>query len=182
MAKKALIVLADGFEEIEAIAPFDILKRAGVDVTLAGLSSREIKSARGAKFVTEKTLNDTESDFDAVILPGGSGGADNLSRSGRLKTLILSMIKDGKLVAAICASPAAVLGPFGVLKGKKATCYPGMEKEFPGDVRYSDAPVVVDGNVITGMGPAAAVAFGFKLAEMLAGAEKTESVKKAMLF
>jgi len=180
--KRVLIILADGFEEIEAITPFDILKRAGLDVVLAGLSSREIKSARGAKFVTEKTLSGIKGVFDALILPGGAAGADNLAKSEELTSLIKKTHEEGRIIAAICASPAVVLVSTGVLKGKKATCYPGMEKEFSQDIKYANEPVVSDGNIVTSRGPATASEFGFKLAEILAGKEKAQSVREEMLF
>ena len=176
MSKRALLVLADGFEEIEAFAPFDILKRAGVDVLLTGLSAKEIKSARGAKILTDTILDEKDLSFDAVIFPGGSTGAENLSKSEKAKNLIRKMHEDGKIIAAICASPAVVLEPTGILKGKKVTGYPGTLKDSAEDA------VCVDGNIVTSKGPGTAHLFGFKLAEILAGKEKAEQVKKSTLF
>jgi len=176
MPKKALFVLADGFEEIEAFAPFDILKRSGVDVTLAGLSAKEVKSARGATVFSDKILDEKNTSFDAIVFPGGSKGAENLSKSEKVKALIKATHKEGKIIAAICASPAVVLKPLGILEGKQATCYPGLMKGA------GEGAVIVDGNIITSRGPGTAHLFGLKLAEILAGKEKAESVKKAMLF
>jgi len=181
MVKKALIVLADGFEEIEAMAPFDILKRAGVKVTFAGLSGREIKSAQGARIIVGNTLDEAPGEFDALILPGGGKGAENLSASKNLRALIKEMFESGKLVAAICASPAVVLAPTGILSGKKMTCYPSLKNRLPGDVTFLDEAVVTDGNIVTSMGPGTAVLFGLRLAAILAGKDKAKSLEKAML-
>jgi len=181
MAKKAVILLADGFEEIEAMAPFDILKRAGIEVTLAGLSALEVKTAHGAKVIADSKLDDLKADFDAVILPGGGLGAENLSKSEKVKKLLKKMHFKGKLIAAICASPAYVLAPAGILSGKKATCYPSCKEMLPGDVSFSDEAVVVDGNILTSKGPGTAIAFGTKLAEILAGKRVADSIKTKML-
>lgn len=183
MTKKALLILADGFEEIEAVAPFDILKRAGVELVICGISEKEVLSARGLRISLGTLLDEVNPDeFDALILPGGSLGAENLSKSEKLRNLIKDMNANGKIVSAICASPVVVLSPTGILTGKKATCYPGMEKDFPEDVKFLDKEVVVDGNVVTGRGPATVYRFGFTLVELLAGREIADSVKKAMLF
>ncbi|MFH1594116.1 MAG: DJ-1 family glyoxalase III [Candidatus Omnitrophota bacterium] len=181
MIKRALIILADGFEETEAVGPIDILRRAGVDVTIAGLSGKEISGGHGIKVLADKTLDDVSEEYDALILPGGGGGADNLSRSEKVKTLIREMNDKGKIVAAICASPAVVLSPTGILNKKRATCYPGMEDAFPADTVCSKNPVVVDGNIITSRGPGTALLFGIKLAELLVGKDKADDVRKGML-
>lgn len=182
MKKKALLVLADGFEEVEALSPFDVLKRAGCDVTLAGLNAKEVKSARGVKVLTDVKINDLKGDFDAIILPGGGLGAENLSKSEKVNVLIKEMFVQGKLIAAICASPTKVLAPTGILSGKKATCYPSEKDNFPGDVTFVDEPVVVDENVVTSKGPGTALLFGIKLAELLVGKSVATSIKKDMLF
>jgi len=179
--KKALMVLADGFEEVEASAPVDVLRRANVNVTIAGLSKKEVPGARGIKVLADTTLDEAKGDFDAVIFPGGQAGAENLSKSERVRNLIKEMNKKGKIIAAICASPAVVLAPTGVLKDKKAACYPGMEKEFSKDTCSSTEAVVIDGNIVTSKGPGTALDFGLKLAELLAGKEIASSVKEKML-
>lgn len=181
MRKKALVILADGFEEIEAIAPIDILKRSGVEVVIAGLSGREAESARGIKIITSIALDEVENEFDALILPGGSLAAENLSKSRKVTALIKDMNNKGKVIAAICASPTVVLAATGVLDGKKATCYPGMEKTFPGSVKPSRKKVVIDGNIVTSKGPGTAFLFGLKLAELLAAPCAAASVKEKML-
>ena len=180
--KRALLVLADGFEDIEAAAPFDILKRAGVAVKTAGLESQEVKSARGLKITTDTTLDAIEEEeFDCIVLPGGSGGAEKLSKSVKLKTLIQKMSKNGKIIAAICASPAWVLAPAGILDGKNATCYPGAEKSFSAKTNYINKEVVVDENIITSQGPATALLFGIKIVEMLRGSNIADTIKKNLL-
>ncbi|MFC1576540.1 DJ-1 family glyoxalase III [Candidatus Omnitrophota bacterium] len=181
MKKKVLIILADGFEDVEAVAPMDVLDRAGVGVTLAGLEAKEVKSAHGIKVLADTTLDALTEEFDAVILPGGGGGAKKLSESEKVKNIITTMNDKGKVVAAICASPAWVLAPTGILNGKKATCYPGEEKAFPPEVKASNEAVVVDGNIVTSRGPGTALLFGLKLAEILVGKEVANTVKSKML-
>ena len=181
MKKKVLIVLADGFEELEAVAPIDVLKRAGLEVTIAGLDKSNIESARGLKILTDSKLDDIKGEFDCLILPGGGEGAENLAKSLKLKSLIKDMYNRGKLIAAICASPVLVLSPTGILKGKKATCYPGVEKEFSPDVKFVNENIVVDGNIVTSRGPGTALLFGLKIVEILIGKETADSLKEKMV-
>lgn len=181
MPKKALLVLAEGFEEIEAVAPIDILRRAGVEVTVAGLSASPVKSARGLGICADVDFDQAMGEFDALILPGGGGGAQNLAASAGLKTLIVEMFKKGKWICAICASPTVVLFPAGILRGKSATCFQGMEAGFDASVRYVDRKVVVDGNVITSKGPATAVEFALAVAGKLAGEERSEKIRRDIL-
>ena len=179
--KKVLAVFADGFEEIEAIGVVDILRRAGLFVTIAGLSGFEVTSARGIKIRADISLDSVKEEFDAVVFPGGGIGAGNLSKSETVNAMIKKMHAQGKIVAAICASPALVLAPTGILDGKNATCYPGMEKEFSKKVKFQDKPVVVDGNVVTSKGPGTAFLFGLKIVEILKGKDAAETVKREML-
>ncbi|MBL7155825.1 MAG: DJ-1/PfpI family protein [Candidatus Omnitrophica bacterium] len=181
MQKKVLIILAEGFEEIEAMAPIDILRRADIDVTVAGLSGLEVTGGHGIKVLADKKLDNVNEEFDGLVLPGGSLGAENLAKSEKVKNLIKNMNEKRKVIAAICASPAVVLVPTGILYGKKATCYPGMEKEFLDNIKFTDESVVVDGNIVTSKGPATAVLFGVKIAEILSGKEKVKTVKSRML-
>lgn len=182
MSKKALIILADGFEETEATVPIDILRRAEVDVTVAGLDGEMIAGAHGLSLVTDILFDEYSGMPDVVIFPGGMPGAENLANSIKVKDMVLKMNKEGRLVAAICASPALVLGPTGILNGKTATCYPGMEESFSPEVTFSSDAVVQDGNIITSRGPATAFSFGLKIAENLVGKEKAEMVGKGMLY
>ncbi|PIU39866.1 MAG: DJ-1 family protein, partial [Candidatus Omnitrophica bacterium CG07_land_8_20_14_0_80_50_8] len=127
MKKTALIVLADGFEEIEAVTPIDVLRRAGIEVIVAGVGKREVTGAHDITVETDLMLEQYQGIPDAVVLPGGMPGAANLNQSEALKDLLQKMKRAGKIIAAICASPAVVLAPNGILEGKKATCYPGFE-------------------------------------------------------
>ncbi|MBF0478079.1 MAG: DJ-1/PfpI family protein [Candidatus Omnitrophica bacterium] len=182
MTKNALIILADGFEEIEGITPIDILRRAGITVTVAGLGKQEINSARSVKILTDKVLDETDAYYDALILPGGGLGAENLAASPLVAQIIKKMFTDKKLITAICASPAGVLAPTGVLDGKSATGYPGDEHLFGKSTHVKSAAVVTDGNVITSQGPGTAAEYSFAIVEYLAGKNIGDKVKKAMLF
>lgn len=182
MKKRALVILAEGFEEIEALTTVDILRRVNVEVTVAGLSGDVVKGSRGVVVKADRVLLDSDSDHDIVILPGGMPGAENLAKSSKVRKLILDMHARGKLVAAICASPALVLSPFGVLDAKKATCFPGMEPNFTARVKAVKDAVVQDGNIITSRGPATAFAFALKIAENLVGKEMTEMVARQTLY
>lgn len=181
MAKKVLVILADGFEEIEAITPIDVLRRAGLEVALAGLSGKTVSGAHGVKFQADLMLDDYHSLPDAVVLPGGMPGARNLGESKKVAELIKKMDSQKKIVGAICAAPALALAPTGILDGKKATCYPGFEKNFPASVSFSDARVVVDGNVITSRGPGSALEFALELVRRLAGREAAEALSEGLL-
>ncbi len=181
MQKTALVILAEGFEEIEAIAPVDVLRRAGVRVTLAGVSSLTVKGSRDTGVQADVLLKDIKDLPDAVILPGGLPGATNLAKSGEVARLVKQMSVAGKLVAAICAAPAVVLAPLGILDGKKATCYPGCESDFSGKTVHSKERVVVDGNIITSQGPGTALEFALAITVRLVGQEIADTVRNKML-
>ncbi|MCL2558760.1 MAG: DJ-1/PfpI family protein, partial [Treponema sp.] len=154
--KTALVLLAEGFEEVEAVTPIDYLRRAGATVTVAavGGNSLYVNGARGITVSADIFLEEAmESDIlpSALVIPGGLPGADNIAASVEARALIAKMQGAGKKVCAICASPAIVLAPLGILAGKKFTCYPGMEKGIA-DGHWSDDPVVIDGNIITSRG------------------------------
>ncbi len=176
---KAVVVLADGFEEVEAVTPIDLLRRAGVTVVIAGLESLTAKGARGVVFGCDTTL-DAVDDWDALILPGGGPGAQRLSESDIVKKAVERSLERGTWLAAICAAPAAVLGTHGFLQGKRFTGYPGTEKDGFGG-RYVVEPVVVDGRLITSRGVATASSFALMLVEKLAGADKAAEVARAVL-
>jgi len=182
MAKRALMILAEGFEEIEAVTPIDILRRAGVEVIVAGLNGLINKGSRGIKIETDKTLDEVLSeDFDALILPGGSLGAKHLADSDKVANLIRNMMLKGKIIAAICAAPAMVLYPKGILKNRTVTGFPGMAIEFAKDVKFKSDPVVVDGNIITSRGPGTAMEFALAIAEALTDAKTAKKIKDAAL-
>lgn len=181
MAKTAIVVLAEGFEEIEAIAPIDILRRAGVRVSIVGIGTEVIKSSRAVGVQTDKLLEDIEELPDAVILPGGLPGATNLAKSKVLAAFLKKMNAAGKLIAAICAAPAAVLAPLGILDGKKATCYPGCESDFSSKVICSQDSVVKDGNVLTSRGPGTAIEFALAIVKELVSSDMVGMLREKML-
>src|SRR5512135_884887 len=177
---KVVVPLADGFEEIEAMAIIDVLRRAGIEVTVAGLHSGPIESARRVKVVPDTTVDTiTVDDFDMIILPGGQPGSDNLNASAGVRSLILDFNRKGKLTGAICAAPY-VLANAGVLEGKRVTAYPSFSKKLGGAI-YQDKTVVEDGNIMTSKGPGTAVCFALAIVEKLVGKEKAAKVKEAML-
>ncbi|MEM5948838.1 DJ-1 family glyoxalase III [Spirochaetia bacterium 38H-sp] len=179
--KKAVICLAEGFEDVEAVMPIDLLRRAGVSVTVAGVTGWEIVSSRGLRLVADALLADlVPGDADALILPGGMPGASNLAASSDVTAWIKACIAQDKIVAAICASPAVVLGKAGVLKGKRFTCYPGNEKDVTDGIFVTE-PVVIDGNIVTSRGVGTADAFALELIRLLAGKDMRDKVAKATL-
>ncbi len=182
MRKKALVLFADGFEEIEAATPVDVLRRAGAEVTAAGVGGIERRGARGMAFRLDATLESAlAGEYDLLVLPGGMPGAAHLGECAPARALAEKMCAEGRLVAAICAAPVKTLGAWGLLDGKRATCYPGMEAEFPAAVVFSPERVVVDGNVTTSRGPGTALEFALCLAAQLAGDAVAEKVGQAML-
>ncbi len=179
--KKALVVLAEGFEEIEAITCIDTLRRGSVNVTVAALAPSPIKGSHGIAVHADVRLTDIRDEFDALVLPGGMPGASNLAASAAINALIDHMAQNSRIIAAICAAPAIVLSPAGVLSGKMATCFPGMENLFAASTKFLADPVVVDGSVITSRGPGTALRFALTVLEKLAGEETARSVGRAML-
>ncbi len=179
--KKIFIHFADGFEEIEALAPVDILRRAGCDVTIVSMMGRkEVTSSRGVKIVADKLFEELNyAEADMLVLPGGMPGSKNLDEHQGLKDKIVEANKSGKWIAAICAAPM-VLGHLGLLKGKKATCYPGNEPDLVG-ATVTGAAVEMAGNIITAKGAGVSVQFGLSLAEVLVGKEKADEIKAKMM-
>ncbi len=173
--------LADGFEETEALAPLDILRRGGVEVQTIGVTGGYVTGAHGitvkADILPPIALKDNT---EAVILPGGGVGTQNLDASVLVKEAVQSAHSSGKLICAICAAPS-VLGKMGLLRGKKATCYPGFEKYLDG-AELSEANVAESGNVITANGMGAALDFGFAVLARLRGADKAEEVKRQIQY
>jgi protein deglycase len=181
MAKKAVVILAEGFEEIEAVSAIDILRRAGIEVTVAGLDSLKVQGSRGITIMADTGLDKAGSDFDACVLPGGMPGATHLSVSKDVIELIRKMDLEKKIIAAICASPALALSRAGVLKNKNATCHPDMQAYFGQDTNYKTDNVVIDGNIITSRGVATALMFSLAIVEKLMDGETVERVKKGIL-
>ena len=174
---KALVVLFKGVEEIEAVTVIDVLRRADIEVKTAGFASNIIEGSHKIRVFVDMSLEDAVADdFDALVLPGGSG-YKNLINSDEMLKLIKEFDTKNKIIAAICASPA-VLGRAGILEDKKATIYPGMEQAIP---RSSSEKLIMDKNVITSQGPGTAMVFALKLVEALAGRDKAEKLKKEMI-
>jgi len=172
------VFLADGFEEIEALAPVDILRRADIDVkTVSITDDYEVCGSHGIKVKADILFDQVGNDAQMLILPGGMPGTLNL---GNFEPLCDMLKKATCVVAAICAAPS-VFGQLGLLKGKKATCYPGFEDKLEG-AEISDSPVVVSGNVVTSRGAGTAHLFGFKLLEILKDKQTAETLKKAMQY
>lgn len=181
MKKIVLIVLAEGFEEIEAVTPIDVFRRAGLDVIVAGVGQREVTGAHGITVETDLMLEQYQGHPDAVVLPGGMPGAANLRQSQSLQVLLDKMQKEKKIIGAICASPAVVLSPAGILDGKKATCYPGFENQLGPKVKFTPERVVSDGTVVTSRGPGSALEFSLELVSQLVSPEAAEKISQAMV-
>ncbi|MEO1716024.1 MAG: DJ-1 family glyoxalase III [Planctomycetota bacterium] len=178
----ALILVAEGGEEIETYAPADVLVRAGFDVMLAGVSGLSPTGSRGLPMRADRLIGVFRGQlFDAIVIPGGEGGAKTIAASDEAKLRIQHHADAGRIVAAICASPALVLGPMGLLDGKRATGYPRTRGMFPDSAMYVDKDVVEDGSLITSKGPATAVAFGLAIARRLTSEATAHEVSAGML-
>lgn len=176
---KALVPLAEGFEEIEAVTIIDVLRRAGIDVVSAGIGGKSVRGSHEIVVSAEYEINEINgSDFDAVILPGGMPGSAHLRENSKIISIIREIEGKNGTVAALCAAPI-VLAQAGLLKNKKVTCFPGFEKELQG-ADNTEEPVMVDGNIITGRGPGCAIPFVLKLVEILSGRETADRLKKQM--
>jgi 4-methyl-5(b-hydroxyethyl)-thiazole monophosphate biosynthesis len=176
-----LVPLAEGFEELEAISVIDILRRAEVDVVVAGLSDGPVKASRGTNVLPDMSLDDAlQQDYDMIVLPGGMPGASNLNDDARVHELLKKMANSGKFTGAICAAPM-VLGNAGVLDGKRATSFPGFvdQMDLP-TVDYTGVPVERDGKVITSRGAGTALDFALELVDALVGREKRDEVEAAL--
>ena len=175
------LFLAQGFEESEAILPLDILRRAEIPVKTVGVGGKLITGGHGITVTADVTDSEVEEgpDVECVILPGGNIGTLNLSKSRKVADFVDYALRNGRLVAAICAAPT-VLGDNGYLAGRSATCYPGLEKRLKG-ANYVELPVVSDRNIITGWGPGASMEFGFEILEYLRGREVAKKVGDSML-
>ena len=181
--KKAFVFLANGFEEIEALATVDILRRAGITTTTVSItSSLQVTGAHGVEVKADTIFSDNKySKNDWLITPGGMPGASNLAACEPLTTLLKEHHAQGGNIAAICASPAVVLSPLGILEGKEATCYPGCEDFFPGFSFLPDG-VVVSGNIVTAKSVGYAFDLALKLIEMLAGLDVSNKVRNQIYY
>lgn len=175
------VFLADGFEEIEATAPIDIMRRAGLEVVTVGIGGQLVRGAHNITVMADMDGADITPDetVDAVVLPGGLPGTVNLENSAVVQSFLDYADKNGKVMAAICAAPS-VLGHKGLLNGKYAVCFPGYEKELFG-AKVQKTAVEIDGNFVTACGAGAALEFGFALVERLCDRETAKNLKQAML-
>jgi 4-methyl-5(b-hydroxyethyl)-thiazole monophosphate biosynthesis len=177
---KIMILLAEGFEEVEFVTIVDILRRADLEVTVVGLKAGPIDGSHGVKIMPDTLVDKvTAAQFDAVVLPGGYPGFVNLGEDERVLKLVRDMASGDKYLTAICGAPS-VLSKAGVIEGKKVTIHPGVKDQLVTG-SYVDQRVVVDGRVVTSQGPGTAVEFSLKLVELFAGKAKMEEVKEDIL-
>ena len=177
---RALIPVANGTEDIEAVTLIDVLRRAQVEVIVASIEhDLTVIMAKGCKLTADTALNDVKREtFDLIAVPGGSAGAAALAKNKALIERLKQNRSNRRWYAAICAAPAMVLTAHDLLEGKRATCYPAFKNQLP---RYVEAPVVVDGHCITAQSAGAATAFALKLVEEILGEEKARNVAEQML-
>jgi len=178
---KVGVYLAEGFEEIEAVSIIDVLRRAEISVKVISVSGKlEVTGAHHIKLVADELIEDIQAeDFGMLILPGGMPGTTNLSACKILQKQVSDFNSQNKLLGAICAAPM-VLGQWGILKNRQATCFPGFEKYLTGASVSAEA-VVVSGNVVTGRGAGVALAFALKIVEILKGKSVSENLAQKML-
>jgi len=177
---KILIPLAEGFEEIEAVTCIDVLRRGGVEVVTASLNNLDVKGAHNIIIKADTSISTIKrGEFDGILLPGGMPGATNLRDDERVIELIQEFAKEEKLIAAICAAPIA-LERAGVITNKKATSYPGFDKDLI-SCKYQNDRVVVDKNIITGRGPGVALEFALEVIKYLIGETKVKDLEMGLL-
>ena len=178
---KVLVPIAEGCEELEAVTIIDLLRRAGIEVITAGLEAGPVKASRGVVLIPDTTLDEALSqEYDMVVLPGGGPGSDRLDADVRIRDLLIKMANSEKFTAAICAAPK-VLNNAGLLKGKAATCYPGVlgDSDLPG--LDTNQPVVQDGKVVTSRGPGTAIDFSLTLIENLIDSKTRDEVEAGLV-
>ena len=178
------VFLADGFEEVEAITPIDLLRRAGLDVVTAAVSDRNdniITGSHGIPFVCDIHIRDAVTEgLEAVILPGGKAGTARLTEDSAVASLVRFCFDNGRIIGAICAAPS-VIGGMGLLKGKTAVCYPGWEDKLIG-AKIADVPAVTDGNIITARGAGASLEFSYELIKKFCGIDKAEEIARSIVW
>ena len=175
---RVMIPLANGFEEIEAFTVVDVLRRANIKVDTIGIIGSVIQSKHGVKIIVDRTLNQVNpEEYDAIILPGGSPGYQNLGKSAKLIEILKTFNRQNKLIGAICGAPT-ILAKEGLLEDKKATIYPGYEKmlAYP-----RNGPVVIDGNIITSQGPGTAIEFALKIVSKILNPAEAERLRKELV-
>ena len=176
------IIIGAGFEEIEALTVCDILRRGGVDVSLAGVGDRKICGGHKIEIFTDIEVTDIKTEkAEMLIIPGGMGGVESIENSAQCSEIIKKAANECVRIAAICAGPR-VLAKLNLLNGKKITCYPGMENEMTGAFADSSKKTVTDGSLITGRGAGAAADFAFSLLTALKGKIIMEKVRSGMYY
>ena len=183
MTKKVALFIENGSEELEFIAPLDIMRRANLEVDLISANNEDfITSSHNVKIIADKKINEVNNilDYDAIVIPGGMPGSTLLRDNKKIIEFYQTMYNSGKLVAAICAAPI-VLSAAGITDDKEVTSYPGFDKEINYKNYNSDKAVVIDKNVITAQGPAVSILFGYEIVNYLLQDNTAEDVKQAML-
>ena len=183
MTKKVALFIENGSEELEFIAPLDIMRRANLEVDLISANNEDfITSSHNIKILADKKIEEVNNilDYDAIVIPGGMPGSTLLRDNKKIIEFYQTMYNSGKLVAAICAAPI-VLSAAGIIDDKEVTSYPGFDKEINYENYNSEKAVVIDKNVITAQGPAVAILFGYEIVNYLLQDNTAEDVKQAML-
>ncbi len=179
MEKNVLVPVADGSEELEAVAIVDVLRRAGATVVIASINQEVITASKGVRLMADRLLSECVGEtFDLIALPGGMPGAERLRDSTVLIDMLERQAQEGRLYAAVCASPAIALYPHGLLRDRRFTCHPHFASGIEGALQAE--PVVVDGTLVTGRGAGNAVDFALALVECLYGREKVRQVREGM--
>ncbi len=179
---KLCIFMADGLEEVEALTVVDLVRRSGIEIDMVSImGKKDIAGSHGIIIQADALIEDISADdYDGLVCPGGMGGTNNLKADERVAAMIRKFASEGKLTSAICAAPT-VLGAAGILEGKKATCYPGLEDGLTGAEKLTDA-VVCDGTIITSRGVGTAIAFGLALVEYYKDKNTADASAKAIVY
>lgn len=173
--------LADGFEEIEALCPLDLCRRAGIEAKTVSITDKNsVTGSHGITVLADLNVNDTLEEFDMMVLPGGMPGTTNLGESTLVERCILTALEKNAYIAAICAAPM-ILGKRGLLRGKKAICFPGFEQYLDG-AELSDEKVVLDGKILTGAGMGVSHDFGLKIVEIFNGKDAADKLCSSVLY
>lgn len=178
----ALVMLAQGCEEMEAVISIDVLRRGGIDVTVAGVNGADpVRCSRGVVITPDVALDEVEGDFDVLVLPGGAEGAQRLALSEKVGDLLRKQEESGRWVAAICAAPIA-LQAHRVFQNRQLTSHPSVKNVLEDWGDYSEHPVVADGNLITSRGPGTAFPFALRIVGTLTDAQRMVEVRAPMMF
>jgi 4-methyl-5(b-hydroxyethyl)-thiazole monophosphate biosynthesis len=177
--KRVAVLLAEGFEEIEALTVVDIMRRAKVTCDMVGIETLSVIGAHSIEVKCDKVISEDIKEYDLIVLPGGMPGTTHLKNSEKVINTVKYFSKNNKLIGVICAAPI-VLAEADVINGRNITSYPGYEEELKG-CNYKEDDVVVDGNIITSRGPCTAMNFSYKLLEVL-GYDSYKEISKAMLY